>query len=93
VVLEECLHSSGLDVVLEECLHISGLDVVLEECRCLRSGHRVRVKSLFRRSERSAEKECLYVFGLDEVREEYLHIFSLGLVQKTNVAVYLGTQL
>jgi len=49
--------------------------------------------SLCLRSERSAEQECLYVFGLDEVREEYLRIFSLVLVQKTNVAVSLGTQL
>jgi hypothetical protein len=46
----------------------------------------VRVMSVCLSSERDTEKECLCVFGLDQVGEEYLRIFGLGLVQKTNVA-------
>jgi len=90
----------GMSVCLRSRHNAKGISLCLRSWRCvrgispcLRSWHRVRVKSLCLRSERSAEKECLYVFGLDEVWEEYHHIFILGLVQKTNDAVSLGTQL
>jgi hypothetical protein len=101
---DEYLCVFGLDIVRQEYLCLRCGRVVREISPCLQSGrgargvylrpgHRVRVMSVCLRSERGAEKERLCVCGLDQVREEYLRVFGLGLVQKTNVAVFWGRTL